>query len=346
MSLQTKIYTYYFNIEKPKEREAYRELCERLTAQGLKVFASLSLDQLKNHSNPFHKYSGETVILETEHLFNNQWNTGPFAGSDKGWRVFDWAEDIFPNRRIKAGHYLEQTPEMKEIRRNTGKCRYCGKQEPLAKGYVFCPHCLDSEYLTEKDLNLTRMKAIDDESDCSELTQAEREHLLPLYREAQLHGSTERGNARIKKEREDIERKYQKETRTAKAEHDGLLWLLDHGVKIFNVIYYNHTEKFCFGWRKPLEPELKSHLLDLLCEFPFDYELRAQDRTTTKEGETMQCVNQREDGAFVADTRLTKGGSYTKDILKAKIYPSVEAARRDLCPESERTIALREFFNR
>ena len=56
-------------------------------------------------------------------------------------------------------------------------------------------------------------------------------------------------------------------------ERDGLLWLLDHSLPRDNAIYYGHTRRWAFGWRKPLTDALKSRLLDALSEFPYDYDI-------------------------------------------------------------------------
>lgn len=190
--MHTVFHAYWFDTSKPEDKAAYAELAEKLKdwPHRMKSWGEGS------HYLP--ALNGKTVELETAFLFDNQWNTAPIEGlSDKGLRVFDWAEDAIPSfergsRFIKRGHWLEQTPDMREARRNTMKCGYCGKQEPAAKGYVFCPHCIDSEYLKESDLAMTRMRPIDESGIRSapvELTAAERKHLLPLFREAQLHGS-------------------------------------------------------------------------------------------------------------------------------------------------------------
>lgn len=49
-------------------------------------------------------------------------------------------------------------------------------------------------------------------------------------------------------------------------------WLINHNIEIENVMYYNHTGRFCFGWRKPIEkvPELSQELID----FPFEYDIK------------------------------------------------------------------------
>lgn len=277
--MKTVIHAYQFNTGRADEAAAYDALCAQLTAQGLKCFETWG----DSGSHYLSDLDGKAIELETEHLFDNQWNTAPIEGDEKastGRRVFDWAQDyaIDFSRKIKKGHWIEQTAEMRDARRNRVHCNYCGKQEPAAKGYVFCPHCLDSQYLKESDLRLTRMTYVCDKATPAELTEAEKAHLLPLYREAQLHGSTDRGKRRLAKARQDVAREYEKAVRVATIERDGKVWLMDHGVSLENVIYYSHTEKFSFGWRTPLSESIASGLLDILVEFPFEYEMKREGK--------------------------------------------------------------------
>lgn len=275
--ITTIYHAYHFDVHEEAEAKAYEELSAKLKGQGLECFETWGQG---SHYQP--DLDGRVLTLETSHLFENQWNTAPTEGSESGLRVFDWAQDypISTGKHIKRGHYLDQTPAMAEIRRNMNKCGYCGKMEPAAKGYVFCPHCLDSEYLKESDLLLTRMRPIDHLKDkFMPLTDAERDYLLPLYREAQLHGATDRGKARLAKQRQDILSKHAKTVNNATYERDGLIWLLDHGVKVDNVIFYDHRGIFSFGWRSPVSASVKSALLDILVEFEFPYEIKAEDET-------------------------------------------------------------------
>jgi hypothetical protein len=277
--MKTKICGYHFDTSEPAGLEAWNELRARLKDHP---------HCMESHGGKFHYQSwmprdGLEIELETAHLFNNQWNTAPIAGVSKtGCRVFDWALDYMPHRNpnIKQGHYLEQTDEMREARRNTSSCGYCGRQEPAAKGYAFCPHCLDSEYLKASELHLTRMQSVDDRSDRAKLSDAERAHLLPLYKDAQLHGSSARGAARIAKKRADVIAKCDKETRHAKIECDGFLWMMDRGINTDNLIFYSHTERFCFGWRQPVDEDLLSAVLDVVSEFPFAYDIKTADGHT------------------------------------------------------------------
>jgi hypothetical protein len=148
-TIKTRIHTYNFDTDTREGCEAYDKLCADRKRDGCpKIMVSFSV-QGQGHWEPFKDFSGATIELETDFLFYNQWNTvaGTF-GSANGWRVFDWAEDAFPNHRrenIKRGHWLEQTEEMKEIRRKTLKCGYCGAFHPHDSGKVFCDRCLDNE---------------------------------------------------------------------------------------------------------------------------------------------------------------------------------------------------------
>lgn len=282
--MKTHIHTYHFDIRVPSEKAEYLSLCKKLRATPGRG------DWMESHGRSSHWLndipSGSEIELETKHLFDNQWNTGAIGKYEKGLRVFDWAQDYNPNGNpyIKRGHYLDITPEMVELRDNTHKCGYCGKQEPAQKGYAFCPHCLDSAYLTEKDLHLTRMRP------CSaglkykspELSEAEKAHLLPLFKSAQIHGQTERGKVRIAKARADLLATRDSVILHANREFNGFTWLMDNGVNTENCIYYKHTGVFSFGWRNPVDSVLLSSLLDVITEFPYAYEIKCADGRTLK----------------------------------------------------------------
>lgn len=281
--MKTTLHVYRFDVSEPAQKAEYEALKAKLKGYPHRMHSSSGRGD-KTHYDFVRDLDGQEIELETTHLFENQWNTAPIAGvSDKGLRVFDWASDaLFDGRgqtvkHIKQGHYLDQTDDMREVRRNTMKCAYCGKQEPAAKGYVFCPHCIDSEYLTEEHLPLTRMRPVDVRDQSIPLTEAEKAHLLPLFREAQLHGVTERGKARIAKARADVIAKHAKAIANATTERDGFIWLMDHGVRTDNVIFYDHTGQFGFGWRTPCDAAFVSALLDIISEFSWPYEIKCAD---------------------------------------------------------------------
>lgn len=279
-TLKTTIHSYFFDTRNTEEKVAYSELAAKLNETNGKCFETWG----GNGSHFDRRFIGGLDIeLDTSSLFNNQWNTAPIEGvSDKGIRVFDWAQDYPINfdERIKRGHYLVITDEMREIRRNTLKCRYCGKMEPAAKGYVFCPHCRGSEYLKEEDLHLTRMMPVDDDSDCPKLSEAERAHLVPLWKEDQITGNSARGKSRMAKARQQVADYYSESIRKAEFKRDVATWCLDHGMMPDIAIAYDHTGRVCFGWSKPVDAATLSQLLNVVSELPWSYDIKCSDGRT------------------------------------------------------------------
>ncbi len=274
-TIKTTLHAYEFNLHDPDQRAAYKDLCNKLRERGMRCTEFVSTDGHTHHRNHIKPLDGCEITLELRHVFDNQWNTAPTETSDKGLRVFDWTQSYLPhNEKYKAGHYLDVTAEMQAIRDNTNACGYCGYQTRAQRGDVFCPQCLDSEYLKASDLHLTRMQAVSAGHKRAALSEAEREHLLPLYRQAQIHGTTERGKRRAADRRRRVIEKHAKTTENAENERDGFLWLLDNGINVDNVIYYDHIGQFCFGWRKPVDDELRSELLNIISEFRWPYEIR------------------------------------------------------------------------
>lgn len=69
-----------------------------------------------------------------------------------------------------------------------------------------------------------------------------------------------------------------KKIREETTERDGKLWLFDHGLDIENVIYYSHRDIFTFGWREPVSDEEANKILDIISEFPFEYEIKSKSK--------------------------------------------------------------------
>ena len=281
MTINTTLHYYRFDISDEAQAQAYKDLLENtLKKIGFPVRTTdcrfaLPDRNADNFLAAVKSANGKVIELETEHLFPDQWNA-----KDPSLRIFNWAEYRWPNAHIKEGYWLEQTPEMAEVLRNTHKCGYCGHMEPAAKGYTFCPQCLGSEYLQKKDLCLTRMVAVcDTHKSRARLTKAEEANLVPLWREAQIHGNTERDKVRIAKQREEVEAGLAKACRKAEIEYKGKMWLLGNGINIDIAIYYSHIDIWTFGWRSKLDKELCEDLLKVLVDFPFNYEVLCNDGT-------------------------------------------------------------------
>lgn len=285
--MKTTLNHYRFDVTNADQASAYAELRENtLIKIGFQVWTMGMIDGYSadpegwKFIDKIRKCAGD-IELETECLFDDQWNATATDGINRhGLRLFNWAEAEYQNKCIKEGYWLDQTDEMREILRNTNKCGYCGKQEPAQKGYAFCPHCVGSAYLTEEQLHLTRMLPVCDAGSRSELTDAERNHLLPIYQDAQLRGQGERSIAAAKAARSKIESEYKSRIDKAESEYRGFTWLLDRGMQVDNVIYYSHTGRFCFGWRQGVSEIVESALLEVMSEFPFLYDIKCADGRT------------------------------------------------------------------
>jgi hypothetical protein len=269
MPLQTTVHCYRYDVSKPEEKEAWQKLRAQLVKSHGKCFEALG-----DYYQP--QWDGKTVELETTHLFNNQWN------SSDGRRLFDWAkESEIPGqcaRGIKCGYWLEITQEMRDVRSSTHICGWCSYQTREASPPIFCPKCIGSEYLKASNLHLLRLQRVDSNLDRPALSAKEMAELLPRYKEAQLHGNTERDKARIAKKRHALIAKRDRQITRARIEYEGMTWLMDHGIKTDDVIYYDHRGEFCFGWRaNGVDTELVSELLDIISEFRWPYTIKCAD---------------------------------------------------------------------
>ncbi len=279
--MKTTIHTYNYDVSKPTENAAYTALCARMAEQGTKCFETWG-----NGSHYTPAWDGRAVELETAFIFDNQWNTAPIEGiTDKGLRVFDWAQDYQPHTKyLKRGHYLDPTPEIIEARENRLKCGYCGKQyDKRENPPAFCSACLGSQYLKADELKLTRVESVIKQG-FAPLTPEETAELMPLY----LAEQAGKGSERSRKAREQFGAKIKqdREAKTAKiaAEYDGKQWLFDRGCSLRvmeNCIYYDHTKQFSFGWRDNLTAGADlDWLLENLSKFPYEYKIETTHRGT------------------------------------------------------------------
>lgn len=290
--MQTIIKAYRFDVttaEGKRDWEAFRAARE---AEGARIHGPVYTDRAGDLSG----HDGATITLETVHLFDNQWNATFPDG--RAVRVFDWlleAEQSHPSqtigapRGIKRGHYLEQTEEMRRIRAETLKCGYCGKQEPadgIDLARAFCPHCRGSQYLKPDDLHLTRLVPVAQSGagrKVAPLTDAERAYLMALYEADQRESARTAAGEKLRKFRAGVIAKADKTARDAATEREGMLWLLDHdlgGIAADNVLFYNHTGRFSFGWRTPIADSLASEIMGKLSDegFPFPYDVITAER--------------------------------------------------------------------
>lgn len=259
--ITTELTAYRFNLDDKDQCQKYTEMNEHLKAQGLRLMRVYSMDDSSVESGSVH--------LECRHLFDNQWNTTSDSPSNPGRRVFDWYETIVPNDKIRIGHYLEITDEIRQLRDDVLKCGYCGNHEWKNTGMEFCDSCLGSEYLGEDDLHLTRLLPISSGfgQRREKLSEEELAERLPKYAQYQSEALSIRQKREAEESRNSIIRKCDK----AIKERDGFLWLLDSNIPVKNCIFYGGKKGFAFGWRSPITGAAKEALEAKLKEFPFTY---------------------------------------------------------------------------
>jgi hypothetical protein len=276
--IQTTIFAYWFDISKPEEKQGYEVLVHSLKAQGLIVFDTINS---KHYLGSFAQ-SGVSVNLSVKNVFGDQWNTeADNADGLKNMRVFDWAETIYPNKHIKAGHYLIQTDEMKALRAHVFTCGFCGKAHDSREQDIpeFHADCLESRYLAENQLFLTRFKPVTARRNSEKQNALDNADLLKDYKLAQIKTGIELR----KKERERLIRNKQESDRLSDIEYRGKLLLSDAGLSLDNVIFYKHTETFTVGWLKELTTQQFNEVQTCLdsSEVPFPYKLEIKAESGT-----------------------------------------------------------------
>ncbi|HEY3525880.1 MAG TPA: hypothetical protein VGK47_06770, partial [Nitrososphaeraceae archaeon] len=98
-TIKTVLHKYKFDTSLVEEKKQYETLKTELKAKGLKLF-----DCINSHNREYWNNLPGEIEIETSYVFDNQWNSS--AG-----RVFDWYEDIYDNRKIKRGYWLELTEQ-------------------------------------------------------------------------------------------------------------------------------------------------------------------------------------------------------------------------------------------
>ena len=292
-TIKTELVYYRIDVSRPEGRKAYAELCETLkeipfeawvtrgsftngtTNFQLHKFIDSLREELDIHvSNVDYQLHSREIHLETKHLFEDQWSTA------EGFRLHNKASFEWPALHIKEGYYIRQNPQMIAVLQSTAKCGYCGHQAPVGEK-DFCDNCISSPYLEVSNLRLLRMEPIEAPErrtgetlktprSAKPLSEEELAVVMPRYMEAQT-------KVRQKKEKElraAIKLNLEQKVELAETDAKGMLWLLDAGISVENLIFYPHTRTFCFGWRNPVSKEVRAELVEKLKQFPFDFEIK------------------------------------------------------------------------
>jgi len=269
---------YRFDVSDKEQNKQYLSLCEKIKAIGVKkdthYYINFSYESNKEFMNKIKAMVKKGFVeIETKFIFSNQWNT---SEESFNLRIYDWSENIFENADIKEGYYLTDVKELFDLRQNTFKCGYCGKYYTRAdkekNDLTFCDSCLGSEYLTEDNLILLRLRRINDNGKFIPLNDIDKIALLEIYHKEQLAGRTKR----LKQEIADKKKNLKKDLLNAEKEYKAFMWLINNNVNYKNCIYYSHCDEFCFGWRDALTFEEEQNLKEVLENFPYKYKLKTQ----------------------------------------------------------------------
>lgn len=245
MAITVHLNKYSIDTRTPEGTRAYKAIEEKAKALGHTLFdvnatPGRSIDDLP-----------DTMTIETEHLFNNQYNTA------EGHRIFDWYEGIIwwggKRSPYRTGYYLTgDIDKLLEAKRARHVCSYCGAQYDNPD-HVFCTKCLGSEYLTEKDLPLLQLKPL--AAPIEPPTSGQLEKLKDAWIAEQpkmLARLAQEKTARLLKKAQRLEKDRDKKIADLQHETEIQAKLLRLGIDTDNLIYYSHTKQWVFGWRNKL----------------------------------------------------------------------------------------------
>lgn len=275
--IKTRFKYYRFDVSNKEELKTYEKLLET-ELKGRECFKThwINLTDYNKHNAFINKikdiHNKGFVELETKFLFNNQWNT---TKDFHNLRVFDWDEYQYQNKDIKEGYYLEITKEINDIRNNTLNCGFCGKQY-YKTNKTICDSCLDSEHLKEEDIYLLQLKPISFKGNRKKIPEELNKELLKKYYAKQNKAKKRRAKLELKRQYQkikEIKNEWKKVKENNLKEYNGKKWLLDNGIiELNNLIYYNHRDIFCFGWRNKLTKKEAEKIKRKIAKFPYAVE--------------------------------------------------------------------------
>lgn len=271
----TQIHFYNFDLKKPEERVKWEELYKMLR-YGLGLKPSLLNTEINrvDWKKIVHDNRTEDVYLETDYIFDDQWNGS--SDTNKNYRFFDWRLYEFPNKDMKTGYWIEPTYETMDIR-GQFQCRYCGKIMGYKFGDGFHHECLGSKYLKANELELVSLCRVYDRGTKNKKPVKIPGHIWKEYTKRQAgfwsdfiskKHITSIKNAEEKIEKDIIRANISLKISEFLVEHE----LFDH---IENFIYYDHKNSVSFGWmsNSKYSKEKAQELRDSLEKnnFPFNF---------------------------------------------------------------------------
>jgi hypothetical protein len=245
-TFKTKIHFYNFDLKKPEEKIAWENMRDDLKGLGLKIFTFNTEVNRCDWKKMVHENKTEDVYLDAKVIFDDQWNGS--CDSLKNHRFFDWLLYDLPNKDARKGHWIEPTYETADSRCQF-QCRYCGHINGYDKGDGFHHKCLGSEYMKIDELYMATYGRIYNKwaknvsVKSIEIPEYIKEEHVKRQKEFWAKKSEQRYAEMVQKAKQNII--------DAKLELKAVTFLNARGFTDFdNLIYYNHSHTFGFGWRK------------------------------------------------------------------------------------------------
>lgn len=248
-TIEIKITTY--SKETPELRAEFKRL-------GLHEFDSLDF-QYKNMPDRIYH-------IELDHVFSNQYNTV------EGYRVFEKCTCVYynGNKKIKGhGYYISDGIEkIRDYQKDLTVCHYCGTQY-YKSDVAWCEKRRANEYLEPKNYHLLKLTNIHDKYAPIDIPIPE--DILTDIKTKQTQATKIRLEKKIQYAFTDLAKR-----KIALEKEEIFLRRLipEYYPDIDNVIYYNHTDTFCIGWRKSLTDEEKKHLNEVTKNWPYTITLK------------------------------------------------------------------------
>lgn len=276
-TIHTKIHYYDFDIKEHEDRVKWGELFNMLRHDlGLKPHVFNTEVNRVDWKKIVHDNRTEDLYLETDYIFDNQWNGN--SDTNKNYRFFDWKLYEFPNKDFKTGYWIEPTYETMDIR-GQFQCRYCGKLMGYGFGDGFHHECLGSRYLKANEIEITSLCRVYEKWAKNRKPVKIPGHIWKEYTKRQAQTWS---NIASKKHITSIENAKEKAEKAIISANIGLEvsnFLIDHDLfdHVDNFIYYNHSNTVTFGWMSSAKyPKEKAEELRNSLEknkFPFKFSI-------------------------------------------------------------------------
>lgn len=149
--IKIKINKYNLDLKHESDQIKYNQIVETCKNFGYKCSKTLQFQ----HNQTFFERLSEEAFIETAFVFKDQYNVHSLNESDEhGFRVHDWYEVIYDNRRIKKGYFLTgDIDALTEFKKQHYVCGFCGYRHNGHDAPFYCPKCVSSEYLKDEDID-------------------------------------------------------------------------------------------------------------------------------------------------------------------------------------------------